>query len=125
MQILKKILVELEEFGLNVKEFKPYDFQYPLVVIEYLVQSGRYRGQVFNLGIGFQEDTYPEYPPHWICIECLPDSKIHHHSEFTHNGSNWKVFSVPPSDFWDMLAVDEKNMKTFLNRHLARFWSQL
>lgn len=125
MQPLTKILVELEEIGFAAKKCEPDSFDFALAVIEYLVPVGRYRARHFKVGIGLQEEAYPEYPPHWICVESLPESNIHQHSEFTYGDANWKVFSVPPSDFWDGLPVLQKNMKTYFSRHMTRFWSQV
>lgn len=122
---LAKILAELHELGFAAVECKPDDFGYALAVIEYPVQVGRYRGRNFTVGIGFQEDAYPEYPPHWLCVASLPDNQIRHHSEFTCKDAHWRAFSVPPSDFWDTLPTVEKNMKTYLWRHMPRFWDQV
>ncbi|MCY4263260.1 MAG: hypothetical protein OXE78_00150 [Gammaproteobacteria bacterium] len=121
----EKILIELEGLGYDVENCKPDNFGFALALIEYPVKVGRYKGRSFKVGIGFQENAYPEYPPHWLCVASLPDSLIHQHSEFTHNGTQWRVFSAPPSDFWDDLPTVEKNMKSYLLRHMTRFWDQV
>lgn len=122
---LAKVLAELNELGYPAEECKPDGFGYALAVIEYPVRVGRYRGRSFTVGIGFQEDAYPEYPPHWLCVASLPDNQIRQHSEFTHDSAHWRAFSVPPSDFWDRLPTAQKNMKTYLLRHVTRFWGQV
>ena len=34
-------------------------------------------------------------------------------------------FQFPPSDFWDALPATDKNMRTYVNRHMLRIWDQL
>ena len=95
------------------------------VVLDYPVPVGRYGGQTFRLGIAFQEDAYPEYPPHFVCVADLPVASLPVHSSFRHDNAGWSVFSVPSSDFRDSLPSSDKNMKTYLYRHLTRFWNQI
>ena len=96
-----------------------------LVAVDYEVATGRYRGRIFKVSIGFQEDAYPEYPPHFVGVANLPDPRIPVHSSHHYNNAVWSMFSVPPSDFWDNLPSSDKNMKTYVRRHLSRFWSQV
>ena len=96
-----------------------------LVVIRYETAIGRYRGRSFKLGVAFQESAYPEYPPHFVGVANLSNPRIPVYSSYRCGNDNWLMFSVPPSDFWDSLPSSEKNMKTYVRRHLARFWSQL
>ena len=117
---------ELREMGLAAQIVAGNGFvQQTAVVISQEVQTGRFKNQVLTIAVGFQEDSYPEYPPHFIYVADLADSRIPVHSQFHFDGRYWKSFSVPPSDFWDSLPAAEKNMKTFLNRHLMRFWNQI
>ena len=95
------------------------------VVMEYPVQTGRYKGRTFKVALSFQEKGYPEYPPHFIHVADLPGQKLTPHSEHSSKGRQWKVFSVPPKDFWDGLPAEEKNMRTYMRRHMLRFWSEL
>ena len=95
------------------------------VTFDYAVPTGRHRNRAFTIAVGFQEDAYPEYPPHFIYVADLEYPKIREHSSFDHAGRRWLAFSVPPSDFWDGLASTEKSMKTYVTRHLPRFWSQV
>jgi len=125
MTPIEKVLAELQEVGHTAQARQPDGFGYVLAVFEYPVDSGRFRGQRFRVGIGFQEDAYPEYPPHWLCVSSLPDNRIPQHSGFTFDGADWSVFSVPPSDFWDSLPTSQKNMKTYLRLHMTRFWDQV
>lgn len=120
------ICAELREMGLEPCIVSDSGFiQNTAVVLSQLIPTGRYKGQTFTFAIGFQEDSYPEYPPHFIYLAELPDSQLPVYSSFDYDNRNWKAFSVPPSDFWDNLPDKEKNMKTFVNRHLLRFWRQI
>ena len=95
------------------------------VVFDYVVPTGRYRNRTFPVGVGLQEDACPEYPPHFIYVADLDNPQLPVHSSFDYAGARWSAFSVPPSDFWDGLAVADKNMRTYVDRHLTRFWSQV
>ena len=95
------------------------------VAFEYTVEVGRYRGRVFDVAISFQEEGYPEYPPHFIHVKGLSDANVPEHTSFRFEDARWASFSVPPSDFWDSLPSSEKNMKTYIQRHLVRFLDQV
>lgn len=129
MSAIDQICDELRELGFNPVKLHTTGNPTELATFEYPVQVGRYEGQRFHLGIAFQEPGYPEYPPHWICIANLPQGFNSNaapiHSSIVHDGINWSMFSVPPLDFWDKLPSAEKNMRTYMHRHLYRFWSQL
>ena len=120
------ICAELREMGLEPHIISANGFiQNAAVALSQRIPTGRFKDQTFNLAIGFQEDSYPDYPPHFIYVADLPSSQLPVHSSFDYDNRHWKAFSVPPSDFWDNLPASEKNMKTFLNRHLLRFWNQI
>ena len=126
MTILEKVGGELRELGFSPEIIRIDGFGGSgVIVIDYPVSTGRYKGSTFRIGIGFQEEGYPEYPPHFVLVANLPASDVPVHSSHHHDNVGWSAFSVPPSDFWDDLASPNKNMKTYVNRHLARFWSQV
>ncbi len=95
------------------------------VVIDYPVSTGRFKGQTLRIGVAFQETGYPEYPPHFVWVADISEPRLPVHSTSFFCGAEWMAFSVPPSDFWDRLPVTDKNMKTYIDRHLLRFWSQV
>lgn len=95
------------------------------VIIDYLVGTGQRKGQTFKVGIAFQEAGYPEYPPHFIWVAGLTSPALPAHSSSQHQGRSWSAFSVPPSDFWDRLPPADKTMKTYIIRHMRRFWDQV
>ena len=120
------ICAELRDMGLDPQlTFANGFIQHTAVALYQLVPTGRFKDQTFRLAVGFQEDSYPDYPPHFIYVANLPDSHLPVHSTFEYDNCHWTGFSVPPSDFWDGLPTSQKNMKTFVNRHLLRFWSQI
>ena len=120
------ICAELREMGTEPHIISANNFiQNTAVTLTQKIPTGRFKGQTLTLAIGFQEDSYPDYPPHFIYMANLPDPRLPVHSSFDYDNRSWKAFSVPPSDFWDDLPASEKNMKTFVNRHLLRFWSRI
>ena len=125
MTVLEKACGELRELGYEPRTVRPDGFAYDLALFDYPVDTGRYKGRCLRVGIGFQENAYPEYPPHWVCVAGLSDAQIPTHSSFRYDDADWAVFSVPPNDFWDGLPSSSKNMKTYVRRHLMRFWSQV
>ena len=94
-------------------------------VFDYRVDTGRHKGRTFRVGVSFQEAEYPEYPPHFVWVAALSSPALPTHSNGHHDGVDWCAFSVPPSDFWDGLPAADKNMKTYMTRHMRRFWHQL
>lgn len=128
MILLEKVATELRECGFAPRVVTTSEFGVNNVVIipSYHVTTGRFKNQYFDIAIGFQESGYPQYPPHFIYVAGLTDPKFPvHGSPFRYNNANWCAFSVPPNDFWDSLQSSMKNMKTYVNRHLTRFWSQV
>ena len=95
------------------------------VVFPFKVLTGRLEGTTLELGLSFQEAAYPEYPPHFIHVRGLDATRQTRHSEHEFEGALWWTFSAPPSDFWDTLEPSQKNMRTYVRRHLLRFLHQL
>ena len=77
------------------------------------------------VGLSFQESAYPEYPPHFVHFKSSVQTAITKHSEHDFRGEQWSAYSLPPSDFWDRLELSQKNMKTYVNRHLIRVLASL
>ena len=128
MSGLEKVREELEGLGYapEIVHFAGLSIDGGRVVtFSYAVDVGRYRGGEYEVGVSFQETAYPEYPPHFLhileppSIACAPAHFTH-----VHDGKWWHAFSVPPSDFWDQIPPEQKNMRTYLDRHLRRFWDQ-
>ena len=126
MSALERIAKELRALGFSPTTLRVEGLGGDqAVVIDYLVATGRFKGQTYRLGVAFQEDGYPEYPPHFVWVADLSDPCLPVHSTGCGHGAVWASFSVPPSDIWDRLPKSDKNMKSYIDRHLLRFWDQV
>lgn len=126
MTSLEVICRELQELGYHSELVRFPNFTVDdgqAVVFDYNVDVGAYRGNSYKIGISFQDTGYPEYPPHFLHIYNAPRLNRTAHAKHAEGTSTWSAYSVPPSDFWDRLPVEHKNMKTYLNRHVRRFWA--
>ena len=96
-----------------------------VVEFEYLVETGNNLGKQFRIGISMQEAGYPEYPPHWIHVSPPVNDGFRGSVQpyQTDDGRRWVAMSRPPSDLWDQLPT--KNMQSYLDHHLRRFWSRI
>lgn len=128
MSELDVIRCELREIGIDAQAIRFDNFPPSPegVAFCYRVPTGRFRREKFRVALSFQENAYPEYAPHFIHIRDLDSSSltpylVHEQAD----GRSWRTFSAPPGDFWDDLPPDQKTMKTYIHRHLARLWAQL
>ena len=122
IEVVERELRELD-YRTEIIDMPRFDFG-KIVVFDYSVVAGCYRGRTFRVGVGFQEEGYPEYPPHFVFVaDDLGGARLPKYA--THDLDGWSVFSAPPLDFWDRLAPAEKNMKTYLRQHLARLWRDM
>ena len=101
-----------------------------VVVIEYKILEGKYKGKCVWLGFSFHggEEAYPEYPPHWIHISPPHDDggggSVESYTTSEHGQEkHWVALSRPPSDFWDKLPT--KHMSQYLHIHVSRFCERL
>jgi hypothetical protein len=125
--MLEHVSEELRELGLTPKivEFPSFPVSGRAVVVDVSVQHGRYKGQTLTVGLSFQESAYPEYPPHFVHFKSSINTGITKHSVHDFEGESWSAYSLPPSDFWDRLESSQKNMKTYIRRHLLRVFARL
>ena len=119
------IVRELRELGIGSRVVRWNGAGGEAVVFPFDVLSGRFRCTTLDVGLSFQEAAYPEYPPHFIHVRGLDAANSTRHSEHKFEGALWWTFSAPPSDFWDALDSSQKNMRTYVRRHLLRFLHQL
>lgn len=128
----RNIQAQLRELGYEDARIEAHGPHYPeVVVFEYAVTRGRFRGQRFRLGIsmGNVSEGFPEYPPHFLhtCprIECPRDGAVHSQYELTipdGTPQEWSAYSRPPGPFWDGLPT--KTMRAYLD-HVHRFWAHV
>ena len=125
MSGIERIISELQNLGYD--PFPVNDTpQGSAVFIRYEVPTGKYRGAKVFLGFSFQEEGYPEYPPHWIHIS---PSDYNDGLGGASNSYQFKddqgierdciTFSRPPNDIWDKLPT--KHMRHYLDQHISRF----
>ena len=126
--MLEQVVGELREIALapRIVEFPGFPASRGAVVINVEVEHGRYKGDILTLALSFQEDAYPEYPPHFVHLKSSISTEITtKHSTHKFEGENWSAYSLPPSDFWDALESSQKNMRTYYRRHVLRILAQL
>ena len=63
---IDKVQAELEALGFTTSVFDTP--QRRVVSFNYVIEVGPRKGTELTVGIGFQEEGYPEYPPHWIYV---------------------------------------------------------
>lgn len=75
-----------------------------------------------TVGVSFQEEGYPEYPPHWVHVTPpIQDGKAGVVQEYSDpGGRTWIAMSRPPGDLWDKLPT--KHMYAYIGEHLRRIW---
>ncbi len=123
-----QVAEELRELGLSprIVTFPSFSGTRQAVLVDVAVKHGRYKGQTLALGLSFQESAYPEYPPHFVHLKSSVSTDITtRHSVHDFEGESWSAYSLPPSDFWDALHSSQKNMKTYVRRHLLRVLAKL
>ncbi len=124
--MLEEVARELRELGFEARVVESWNGAGEAgVIFPFHVENGRFKGRTLLIGLSFQEDAYPEYPPHFIHFRNLEGTHFTKHSEHEFEGARWWAFSFPPSDFWDTLEPSQKNMRTYVRRHLLRVLEQL
>ncbi len=125
--MLERVARELGEIGIKARTVCWQGAGEKGVVFQLPVQTGQFKGRTLQIGLSFQEDAYPEYPPHFVHFlqEQVEGIRFARHSEHEFEGALWWTFSFPPSDFWDGLDSAQKNMNTFVRCHLFRILDQL
>lgn len=126
--MLQGIVEELQDIGLNprVFEFSDSSTLRRGVMFDIEVQGGRYKGKTLEVALSFQEDSYPEYPPHFVHLKSkIASGRFTKHFIYQFEGEEWAAYSLPPSDFWDKLDSSQKNMRTYVKRHIFRIFAKL
>lgn len=113
---------ELEFLG-----YQTFEFDSPqgrVVSFDYTIESGSHKGKQVKIGISFQEEGYPEYPPHWIHVSPpIDDGKGGVTQGYESQERAWLAMSRPPGDLWDKLPT--KHMGAYIGEHLRRIWKDL
>lgn len=118
----EKISAELKALG-----YQPYEFDGPsgrVVAFPYKIEAGSRKGEEVHLGVSFQEEGYPEYPPHWVHVSPrIDDGKGGVVQSYEEGGREWLAMSRPPGDIWDSMPT--KHMWAYLSDHVRRIWSDV
>ena len=128
MSVDQRIRQELEDLGYKpeVVEGDTAGGYQKIVIFDYHVPVGRFRGKNCRVGISTQCEAvgYPEVPPHWIFISPpitdIRDGASHGLNSF--GGREWVALSRPPGTFWD--RASKKGMHAYLE-HLNKVWRQI
>ena len=102
-----------------------------LCIFKYAIPCGSMKKKNITIGIELPLDDYPRLPPHFIHLkkeEFKEEEKQKMgqiHESYEHNGESWIALSRPPEDIWDELDISKKNLYTFFESHLRRFWGSL
>ncbi len=127
MSGLERIESELKGLG-----YSPFYIETPqgrAIAINYKINIGKYKGRKALFGFSFQEEGYPEYPPHWIHISPPYNDQrggtVQPYNYPDNQGvdQKWLALSRPPQDFWDQLPT--KHIKHYLDFHISRFCKEL
>ena len=114
---------ELGSLGFETSTFD--SSQGVVVCFPYRIETGSHKGESVLVGVSFQEEGYPEYPPHWIHVSPPIDDErggsVQTYSDA--QDRQWLAMSRPPGPLWDELPT--KHMHAFVNEHLRRIWSDV
>ena len=120
---IERVKGELIALGYETECF--LSSQGPVVAFKYEIEAGSHKGELITVGLSFQEEGYPEYPPHWIHVTPpLDDGRggsIQHYHEPP--GREWLAMSRPPGPKWDRLAT--KTIHAFISEHLRCIWAEI
>ena len=117
-----KVRTELASLG-----YEPFEFDWQngrVVAFQYTIEAGSHSGTSVLVGLSFQEEGYPEYPPHWVHVS--PPIADHHgggHTYRTDDGRDWLALSRAPGSAWDRLS--QKDMGAYIEEHLRRIWREV
>ena len=101
-----------------------------LCLFKYLIPCGSLKGKRNIIGIELPLTDYPRLPPHFVHLKKSEFREVINkigqiHEEYVIEKETWIVLSRPPQDIWDDLVNSQKNLCTFFESHLRRFWENL
>lgn len=120
---IERVRRELESLGHETSLFD--SAQGEVVSFAYTIEAGSHKDQQVAVGISFQEEGYPEYPPHWVHVTPPVDDGRGGSVQRYHDaqGREWVAMSRPPGELWDRLPT--KNMDAYIKEHLRRLWKDI
>ena len=116
---VNRVQEELESLGYKTQKFNTGIGD--VVAFKYTIETGSHKGTPTWVGVSFQEEAYPKYPPHWIHISPpISDGKAGSVQTYEMDGHKWLAMSRPPGSVWDQLPT--KHMYAYINEHLRGIW---
>ena len=119
---VNKVQNELESSG-----YQTHKFNSPVgdvVAFNYRIEAGSYRGEEITVGVSFQDEGYPEYPPHWIHVNPpISDGKGGSIQNYEREGRQWLAMSRPPGKLWDQLRT--RHIQMYISEHLRGIWKDV
>ena len=116
---VSRVQAELIHLGYETECFSSGQGQ--VVAFNYTIEAGSRKGETVTVGVSFQEDGYPEYPPHWVHvtppIEDGRGGSVQFYQDAS--GRSWIAMSRPPAN-WDRIPT--KTMSAYISEHLRRIW---
>ena len=96
-----------------------------VISFDYKIETGSHKDTQVRIGVSFQEEGYPEYPPHWIHVTPpIYDGRGGATQNYNDaQGRAWLAMSRPPGDLWDRLPT--KHMYAYITEHLRRIWKDI
>lgn len=118
----KRVQEELESLGYETCTFN--SGMGVVVAFNYTIETGSHKGREAWVGVSFQEEGYPDYPPHWIHVNPpIPDGRGGSVQTYEMSGCEWLAMSRPPGRVWDQLRT--KHMSGFISEHLRKIWKDV
>ncbi len=118
----RRVKEELESLGYGTESF---DSGVGVVIaFNYTIETGSHKGMSVLVGVSFQEEGYPDYPPHWIHVSPpVPDGRGGSIQNYEMSGRTWLAMSRPPGRLWDQLPT--KHMYGYISEHLRKIWKDV
>ena len=117
-----RVKEELKSLGYDTLQFNSHIGV--VVAFNYTIETGSHKGMQVLVGVSFQDEGYPDYPPHWVHVSPpISDGKGGSVQTYETGGREWMAMSRPPGHVWDQLPT--KHMYAYINEHLRGIWKDI
>ena len=118
----RRVQRELESLGYETQTFN--SGMGVVAAFNYTIEAGSHKGRPVLVGVSFQEEGYPDYPPHWIHVSPpIPDGRGGSVQTYEMAGCQWLAMSRPPGRIWDQLRT--KHISGYISEHLRKIWKDV
>ena len=119
---VNRVQEELRSLGYKTQQFNTHIGL--VVAFNYTIETGSHKGMPVLVGVSFQDEGYPDYPPHWVHVSPpIADGKGGSTQNYETAGHEWLAMSRPPGRVWDQLPT--KHMYAYINEHLRGIWKDI